>query len=508
VDRRIRRLGIGLVVLFGLLFAQLSWVQVFHADAIKGQPANARRQIIAEYKVERGPILTADGVVMAQSVRNPERRAELRFRRVYDVGPLYAGLTGYYSRIYGRSELEQAANAYLSGDAPELAVSTFADLILGRERKGGAVFTTIRSDLQEAAAAALGDLPGAVVAVEPETGDVLALYANPSYDPNTLSSGTDEEIQQAWEAIESDPEKPLISRAKDELFLPGSTGKLITASAALEDGVDPVRDQWPNPRELDLPQTTNTLENFGGSLCNGGSRTVSMAEAFQESCNVTFAEIGLDLGAEKMSDQARAYGFCPTDPPAQTTCEEPTIPFVLPWANGRFPVPSYFTDRQPQLAFSAIGLDNVLTNPLHMALISAAIANDGTMMEPRLITEVRDATGRVVREFGTEQYGQPVSDGSAREMRAMMLSVTQPGGTASSAFAGFPIPVAGKTGTATNGEDRPPNAWFTAFAPGAPGNEARIAVAVIVLDGGDLGNEATGGQVAAPIARAVIDAYL
>jgi peptidoglycan glycosyltransferase len=510
VDRRIRRLGIGLVVLFAMLFAQLSYVQVFAADDIKAQPANARRQIIAEYRVERGPILPAPpgGAVLAESVRNEDRRAELRFQRVYPNGPLYAGITGYYSRTYGRAELEQAANPFLSGDAPELAVSTFTDLILGRERKGGAVFTTIRADLQEAAASALGDLPGAVVAVEPSTGDVLAMYANPTYDPNAISSGSDQDITEAWEAISTDPGKPLISRAKDELYLPGSTGKLITASAALENGVDPVRDQWPNPRVLDLPQTTNTLENFGGSLCNGGSRTVSMAEAFQESCNVTFAEIGLDLGAVEMSEQARAYGFCPTDPPDQVACEEPTIPFVLPWANGRFPVPSYFDDRQPQLAFSAIGLDNVLTNPLHMALIAGAIANDGVMMQPRLITEVRDPTGKIVREFDPEQYGQPISDGSARELRAMMLSVTQPGGTASSAFAGFPVAVAGKTGTATNGENRPPNAWFTAFAPAGPGAEARIAVAVIVLDGGDLGNEATGGRIAAPIAREIIDAYL
>jgi peptidoglycan glycosyltransferase len=143
-----------------------------------------------------------------------------------------------------------------------------------------------------------------------------------------------------------------------------------------------------------------------------------------------------------------------------------------------------------------------------MALIAGAIANDGVMMQPRLITEVRDPTGKIVREFDPEQYGQPISDGSARELRAMMLSVTQPGGTASSAFAGFPVAVAGKTGTATNGENRPPNAWFTAFAPAGPGAEARIAVAVIVLDGGDLGNEATGGRIAAPIAREIIDAYL
>lgn len=509
MDRRIRRLGIGLVGLFGLLFAQLAHVQVFAADDIKGQAANARRQIIAEYKVERGPILTAapSSTVMAQSVPNDDERSELLFRRLYPDGDLYADLTGYYSRIYGRAGLELAANPYLSGDAPELAISTFTDLILGKPKKGGAVVTTIDANLQAAAAQALGDQPGAVVAVDPRTGDVLALYANPSYDPNTLSNGTDQSIVDAWNEINADPDKPLVSRAKDELFLPGSTGKLITASAALENGYGP-ESEWDNPQFLDLPQSSNTLANFGNSLCNGGSAQVTMAEAFKESCNVTFAEIGLKLGARNMSDQAQAYGFCPTDPPDQIDCIESTIPFVLPFQNGHFPVPAYFQDNKPLLAFSSIGLDNVLTNPLHMALISAAIANGGKMMNPRLISEIRDASGRVVRTFDSEQYGIPIGPQSAAELRAMMLSVTQ-SGTAATAFSGFPIPVAGKTGTATNGEDVPPNAWFTAFAPAGVNDTPRIAVAVIVLDGGTLADEAaTGGAIAAPIAREVIDAYL
>ncbi len=507
MDRQIRRLGIGIVALFGLLFVQLSYVQVFAADDIKGDPANARRQIIAEYKVERGLILSGDNAVLARSIPNEDESAELLFRRIYPDGPLYSGITGYYSRIYGRDGLEEAANPYLSGDAPELAVSTFTDLILGNPKKGGTVTTTIRASLQEAAAAALGDEPGAVVAVDPQNGDVLAMYANPTYDPNSLSNGTDESIVESWEAINADPEKPLISRAKDELFLPGSTGKLITASAALENGFGP-ESEWDNPQFLDLPQTSNTLANFGNSLCNGGSNTVTMAEAFEESCNVTFAEIGLQLGARKMAEQAYAYGFCPTLPPEQTSCAEPTIPFTLPFQNGRFPEPAYFEDNKPLLAFSSIGLDNVLTNPLHLALIAAAIGNEGTMMTPRLMTEVRDPQGRVVREFGDQEYGQPISDATARDMRQMMVAVTE-SGTASSAFAGSAITVAGKTGTATNGENVPPNAWFTAFAPAGSGEQARIAVAVIVLDGGSLSDDAaTGGAIAAPIARQVIDAYL
>ena len=273
MDRRIRRLGIGLVALFGLLFAQLAYVQVFAADDIKGQPANARRQIIAEYKVERGPILTAARAARSwpRACRTRTSASELLFRRLYPDGELYADLTGYYSRIYGRAGLEQAANPYLSGDAPELAISTFTDLILGRTKKGGAVVTTIDANLQAAAAQALGDQPGAVVAMDPRTGDVLALYANPSYDPNTLSNGHGPEHRSTRGTRSTPiPSKPLVSRAKDELFLPGSTGKLITASAALENGSGRSRN-GPTPSSSTCRRRSNTLANFGDSLCNGGS---------------------------------------------------------------------------------------------------------------------------------------------------------------------------------------------------------------------------------------------
>jgi penicillin-binding protein A len=507
VDRRIRRLGIGLVLMFAALFAQLSYVQVFKADSIKANAANARRQIIAEYKVERGLILSSDGTVLAKSEVNPDKRSELKFLRNYPGGALFGQLTGYYSRVFGSSALERAMNPFLSGDAPELAISTFTDLILGRPKEGGTITTTIDADLQAAAAASLGDQPGAVVATDPRTGDILAMVANPSYDPNAISTGTAEEIEASWAALNDDPDKPLVSRAREELYLPGSTGKLITAAAALENGFGP-DSEWKNPQFLDLPQTSNTLANFGNSLCNGGSDRVTMAEAFKESCNVTFAEIGLELGAEKMSEQAHRFGFCPTDPPDQVDCIEPTIPFDLPFQEGHFPIPEYFQDNAPLLAFSSIGLDNVITNPMHMALVAGAIGNRGIMMQPRLVTEVRDPQGRVVRTFEPEEYGRPLTSGHAATMREMMLGVTE-FGTASSAFSGFPISVAGKTGTATNGENVPPNAWFVCFAPADADGDPRIAVAVIVLDGGTLSDDAaTGGAIAAPIARQVIDAYL
>jgi penicillin-binding protein A len=504
VNRRIRRLGIGLVALFGLLFAQVSYIQVFAAGGIAGNPANARRQIIAEYKVERGQIITADGTVIALSTPTTGN-ATLTYARHYPEGPLFAGITGYYSQVYGRTELEQAMNSYLSGDAPELAISTLADLVLGRPKKGGHVITTVDAGLQRAASDALGSSPGAVVAIDPRNGDIKAMVSNPTFDPNELSSQDTDTIRAAWERLNADPRTPLLSRANDELFPPGSTFKLITASAALEngDGLDSV---WPNPHELDLPLTTGTIQNFGGGSCPGGA-TTTLLTAFTDSCNVIFGEVGLKLGAQQLADQAHAFGFCPTDPPDENGCLDPTIPFAIPFATGRFPVASYFEDNDPLVAISAIGQDNDLANPLQMALVASAIANNGTMMRPRLVTQIRDPQGRVIRDFPAEPYGQPISSATADAMRTMMVNVVASGTGTAAQIPG--VVVAGKTGTAQHGgPDSAPHAWFVCFAPAGPGEVPSIAVAVIVLDGGSLGSEATGGQLAAPIAKQVIEAFL
>src|SRR5918996_2197842 len=501
MERRIRRLGIALVVLFTLVFGQLAFVQVFAADDIRANPANFSRQLIAEYNVERGKIITSGGLVIAESVPAPEG-SRYRYERRYPQGDLYGHITGYYSRIYGRSALEESMNTYLSGEAPELAISTFSDLFLGREKRGANVFVSVDPNLQEAARTALGSNEGAVVAIDPATGDILALYSTPGFDPSELSSGSDDGIRRAWQRLNGDPEKPLLALSHQELFLPGSSFKIVTASAALENGFGP-GSVWPNPHRLTLPLTNEELENFGDDHCNGGSSQISLIEAFEESCNVTFAEVGLELGPERLAEQARAYGLCGTQPPDRTTCDEPLVRFELPFQNGRFPVPEYFERNDPLLAFSAIGLDNDLVNPMQMALIASAVANGGGMPQPRLVTEGRDAQGRGARGFGTDEVGRAVSAGSAAALTQMMISVVNEGSGFRAQIPG--IQVAGKTGTATNGPGRAPNAWFTAFAPA---QNARIAVSVIVLDGGDLGSEATGGQVAAPIVRAVIEAYL
>jgi penicillin-binding protein A len=501
MERRVRRLGIALVLLFAVLFGQLAYVQVFAADDIKNHPANFSRQLIAEYNVQRGKILSEDGLVLAESVPAPEG-SRYRFERRYPQGNLYGYITGFYSRIYGRSALERSMNSYLSGEAPELALSTFSDLFLGRQKRGGNIFVTIDPNLQEVARTALGANKGAVVAMDPRTGDILALYSTPGFDPSELSSGSDPEMRKAWKRLNADPDKPLLALSHQELFLPGSSFKIVTASAALENGFGP-ESRWPNPHRLTLPLTNEQLQNFGDDHCNGGSSQITMLEAFEESCNVTFAEVGLRLGAEQLAAQARAYGLCGTQPPERTTCDGQLIEFELPFQNGRFPEPSYFERNDPLLAFSAIGLDNDLVNPMQMALMASAVANRGMMPQPRVVSEVRDSQGRVVREFPARTVQRALSANSAGKLTQLMIAVVNNGSGYRAAIPG--IQVAGKTGTATNGEGRAPNAWFTAFAPA---QNPRIAVSVIVLDGGNLGSEATGGQVAAPIVRSVIEAYL
>jgi len=493
MDRLIRRLGGAMLVLFVVLLAQVTYIQVVASDRLADNPANATRQLIAEYRVDRGSIVAADGrTVLALSRKSP---GELKYQRHYPQGALYADLTGYYSIIFGRSELEQSYNTYLSGDAPELIPQTLIDQVLGRAKRGATVVTTIDPAIQRAAQRALGNLPGGVVAIDPHTGDVKAIVANPTYDPNDLASQDPKQVRAAWDRLNSDPDKPLLSRAIDELYPPGSTFKLVTAAAALENGFGP-DSTWPNPPVLDLPQTTATLENFGGEHCLGGASQITLAQALTVSCNVVFGQVGLKVGAAKLAAQAHAFGFAPD-------ASSGDVPFDIPFQEGVFPDASYFSDRLPAVALSAIGQDNVAANPMQMALVASAIANGGSEMRPRLVSEIRDPSGQVVKTFTPEVFGQPISSQTAIQLTQMMVSVVQSGTGTAAQIPG--IEVAGKTGTAQHGEGLPPHAWFVSFAPA---QNPKIAVAVIVLDGGSLGSDATGGVVAAPIAKAVMEAAL
>jgi penicillin-binding protein A len=486
MDRQIRTLAFAFLALFLLVFLQTNYIQVFAAARLANNPANIRL-LLEEFGVNRGQILARDERTRLAFSRATTGR--FKYLRVYPQGMLYSQITGFQSVLLGRTDLESSMNVWLSGRASELLPQNLVDEILGRDKRGATVVTTIDAKLQKVAKQALGSLPGGVVALDPRTGEILAMVANPSYDPNTLASHNLDRARQAWKQLNGDPVKPLLSRASQELFPPGSTFKLVTASAALENGMTP-NTTFPNPPELDLPQTTHNLSNFGGEHCLGGASQLTLAQALQVSCNVVFGEIGLKLGAEKLVAQAEKFGF------------DQKIPFDTPFAEGQIPPPGDFKDQLPGVAFSAIGQQSVTANPLQMALVAAAIANKGVEMRPRLVREIRDPSGRVVKTFEPEPFGQPISANTAAEMTAMMINVVQQGTGTAAQIPG--LQVAGKTGTAQTVSGNP-HAWFVSFAPA---NDPRIVVAVVVLNGGSLGSDATGGRVAAPIAKAIMQAAL
>lgn len=487
MDRQIRRLGVAFLVLFLLLFGQVNYIQVFAARSLADNPAN-QRQLIEEYAIQRGQILASDERTVLATSR-ATTPGLFKYLRVYPRGDLYGQITGYYSVVFGRSGLEASENDYLSGRAPELFPENMVDDLLGRPKRGGTVVTTIDAKLQRAAARALGSLPGGVVAMNPRTGAVLAMYANPSFDPNPLASHDTRQVRSAQRKLVKDPNKPLISRASQELFPPGSTFKLVTAAAALENGVTPGT-TFPNPAQLTLPTTTHKLENFGGELCLGGAPRITLAQAFTVSCNVVFGEVGLRLGAEALVAQAKKFGF------------DQSVPFELPFAEGSIPPASAFQNALPAVAFSAIGQQSVGANPLQMALVASAVANGGVEMAPQIVRQVRDPSGRVVKTFAPQEFGRPISSRTAAELTQMMIDVVNQGTGTPAQIPG--VQVAGKTGTAETASGKP-HAWFVCFAPAS---DPKIVVAVVVLNGGSVGGDATGGRVAAPIARAVLQAAL
>jgi peptidoglycan glycosyltransferase len=485
MDKQIRRLGIALVALFLVLLGQVNYLQVVAADRIANNPANTTRLLIQAANIDRGDILARDATtVLARSVPT---RGQFKYQREYPQGSLYADVTGFYPLVGAPTDLEATYNDFLSGRAEELLPSTLVDQILGRPRKGATVITTIDPELQQVASDQLGDREGAVVAMDPATGELLVMVSNPTFDPNPLASHVTKEATSAFEQLQNDPEKPLLANANDQLYPPGSTFKLVTASAALEDGVRPDERIWDNPPSLDLPLTTHNLENFGGSQCPGGSQ-LTLAEALTISCNVVFGEVGLELGAGALADQAHGYGF------------SEDVPFDIRFAEGQFPDPD--TMDEPTTAIAAIGQSDVNANPLQMALVGSAIANGGELMRPQLVREVRDSQGRVLRRFRPAVYDRALSSQSARDLTSMMVNVVSSGTGAAAAISG--VSVAGKTGTAQHGGNLP-HAWFVSFAPA---EHPQIVVAVLILNGGNLGSETTGGQEAAPVAKAVMEAAL
>ena len=482
MTRQIRRVGVALLVAFLILFAMLNYLQVFAAQSIASNPANIRN-ILNEYAVKRGNIVTADGKTVASSKATNDK---LKYLRSYPQGELYAHITGYYSLVYGTAGIEAAYNDQLLGEGGVVSVQDVEDSFLGGGEQGDNVELTIDSKLQSLARDALGSNEGAVVALDPHSGDVRAMYGNPTYDPNPLASHDPDQQRRFRATLDpKSPTSPLINKAVQSTYPPGSTFKIVTAAAALDSGRYNARSSFPDPQALDLPLTDNTLTNFTHTACLNGTE-IDLFTAVEISCDTTFALLGLKIPQE-IATVAEALGF------------NSFIPFDLPTAASTFPrVPD---NEAPLRAYAAIGQGNTAATTLQMALVASAVANGGVEPRPRLVSAISDPSGGIVERFAPESLGRAFSSETARSLTEMMTAVVRSGTATTAQIPG--VTVAGKTGTAQTVPGAAPHAWFIAFAPA---ENPQIAVAVIVENGGSYGSEATGGAVAAPIAKQIIEA--
>jgi penicillin-binding protein A len=484
VNTPIRRLSVLIACLFTALLVASTIVQFAQAKSL-GAMATNKRTLLDNYSRERGSIIVG-GQAVAKSVPVED---QYRFLRSYPQGELYSQLTGFYSYSVGAPYgLEHASDDLLSGDADTLFVRRMTDLITGRKTSGATVELTIDPKAQAAADEALGDSKGAVVALDPKTGAILAMVSHPTYDPNPLSSHDLSKAAKAWQSLSTDKGKAYLNRSISGVYPPGSTFKVVTAAAALEDGIATDEGSTvPGPAKLDLPLTSTNLPNENGQACGPGDET-TLIHALEISCNTAFGSLGLELGGEKLRAQAAKFGFGDS--------------LQVPMRVATSSVPADLN--APQAAQAAIGQYDVRTTPLQMAMVAAGIANGGRVMTPYLIESVRSANLDIIESTPDPvELSQAVSEQTASTLTKMMVSVVQNGSGARAQIDG--VEVAGKTGTAQHDPDKPPHAWFISFAPAT---DPKVAVAVVVEDGGVTGSEVGGGRVAAPIAREVMEAVL
>lgn len=486
MNRPIRRTSVVALVMFALLLFNCTWFMVFTAGGLD-QRADNRRLRDEEFGQNRGAILVGNTpVAITEPVKD-----RFRFQRRYPQATLYAPITGWYAFDYGTSGLERTYNGQLAGTDDSLLVRRILDIVTNRVPTGATVQTTIDARAQEIAyraltgTSAIGAKKGAVVAMDAKTGAVLALVSTPSYDPNALAShniGPNGTAGKAWTDLNADTGKPLSNRAAREIYPPGSTFKLVTAAAALENGASADR-LWDAPERLKLPNTETYLPNQ--SSCGGAK--VTLEQALKVSCNTAFANVGIELGADKLRTQAERFGFG-----ARQLAD-------LNGVISRFP-----DDPDPaQTALSAIGQFDVAASPLQMTMVTAGIANDGVVMKPHLVSGIRGADLAVISQTRPERLSEAMSPTNARILQQWMQTVVTSGTGSNGRIAG--VEVGGKTGTANTTPERPPYAWYTSYARKG---DRTIAVTVFIEEANIDRNDISGGRLAAPIAKSVLEALL
>ena len=486
MNRQIRLVGLGVMILFVALFVQLNYLQIIHAGALEANPLNGRA-VVKEYNAKRGDMISADGVTLATSVPAND---QFKYLRQYPTGALFEQVTGFFSFTYGSDGAERTYDKVLTGSQSPFHLPTSLSglrQLLTNQDKSQSITLTVLDKLQTIAQQQLAGRIGSVVALNPKTGAILAMYSNPSFDPNQLSSHNQQQVQAAYKALQAQPGGVLAPGAYRQRWFPGSTFKIITASAVYDHQPTLATKTYPILSALPLPQTTNLLHNFAGETCGG-----QLPLLFTVSCDTGFGQVGLDLGGQSLYSEAQSFGF------------DQTPPIDLPFSvRSNFPVASTFAQDLPGLAYSAIGQQDVQATPLEMALVASGIANGGTVMTPHVLDHITNSQNKTVSTYQPKQWLQATSASTAAQVTQLMLSVVDaPNGTG--AAARIPgVQVAAKTGTAQTGTNQI-DAWFAAFAPA---QNPEIAVAV-VLPNQPSANEYQGGTLAAPIAKAMIQAYL
>ncbi|HZW44623.1 MAG TPA: penicillin-binding transpeptidase domain-containing protein [Dermatophilaceae bacterium] len=483
MNEPIRRVSLIVALLFCSLLISTTWIQFVSAKELDNRQGN-RRTLLDSYSRERGAILVG-GSPIAKSVPTKD---DLKYIRTYPSGKLYSQVTGYYSFTYGAGGgIEGSEDALLSGQSDKLFYRRVVDMVTGKVPSGASLELTINAKVQKAADKALGNQRGAVVALDPRTGAILAMVSHPQYDPTSLSGHNLDAVAKAWKDLNADTTRPMVNRAiAGNLYPPGSTFKLVTAAAALSSGTFTEESLIPGPATLDLPQTTVNLPTDDKRPCGPDNKT-TLTHALEISCNTAFGWLGLQLGGDELRAQAAKFGFGDVLK-VPMRVEPSTVPAEL---------------NAPQTAQSAIGQYEVRVTPLQMAMVSAAIANKGIVMSPYLVKDTRNSDLEIIEPTQPEQLSQAITPDVAAALTRMMITVVQSGTGTPAQITG--IQVAGKTGTAQHEKGSAPHAWFTAFAPA---DNPTIAVAVVVEDGGNVGSEAFGGKVAGPIARQVIEAAM
>jgi penicillin-binding protein A len=492
VNKPIRTISMFCLLLFVALMVNATWLQYWKADSYNKDARN-RRVIEAAYSRERGAILVGREPV-AESEPSDD---QYDFLRTYPEPFKYSHVTGYFS-FYDQTGIERSQNDVLSGDDDLLFVNKLVDLLSNKSGKGGNVVLTLDADAQDAAYDALTKLPvdpdsgvvqASVVAIEPSTGRILAMASLPSFDPNKLASHDFESVKADYDRLNQDPNEPLLNRAIQTTLPPGSTFKLVTASAAIESGKYDADSEVPGGPTYQLPQTTGSsgeIDNEGRSC---GTDKIPFSQAMENSCNTTFAQLGVELGADALQEQAEKFGF-----------NDHYLDDIGPQAISNFPEGA----NEPQAGQSAIGQYEVRASPLQMAMVAAGIANQGVVMKPYIVDSIQSPELETLKKTEPEEYNRAISAETADQVTQLMVDTVENGTASPGAIPG--VTVAGKTGTAQSGDpDVPPYAWFVSFAPA---QDPEVAVAVVIQQAGIDRGEIAGGTWGGPIAKAVMEAVI